>query len=659
MYNRASNEDELGEQNKPLRGRARCGHAPIDVNSGVNHSHIRYIKRNGVQSYLDLLESTSPSREVPCNTSSTSIESGCTWNSERHGTFDSAQLWRFYEPVSNSSMENKRLLNVREFAMELDSQFPAIGLEEESHNAKENDQSSLSSLDLHPQREPSLPNQFSPRTNENEVTTTVTVVLGEKMTRNITFNEPGPLAFEVLVRLEEILSPEDFTRCNLPTNVANIKLERKACPLQRIDEVKDGDLIYATAKLPEDIEEEASCVMRERDPKHVFKIKLKKRPLGITLTSASDCTAAYVTETSARLTYLPVNSKLLKVNGWHVEMWKIDDITDLIVNAGLPFTLTFCHPEGLYEDEFADPAPMVNTLEEKTAHEDYPKIPKFQKKSSKRRNSRTTKSVVRLGKTSSSDSSSQSHLFHDIEILFPSRKKPLPPIVHLGKNLSAKTIDCGGEELVTDACNGDDISRVAPHNAEEHMRLLNLLDDLKKANKEMKIANNKLQKDVNKILLENTVSHRKILKMKKTVNQVELEAIKQQEAHNTLLTMNEKLVDRKARLECKVRQLEEQLESVKTCDKVSVMGVTLPKEPPQDPDKLEEIIVSLHSITGKLRSLQIQSYRAQLTCAICCEKPRNSAIVPCGHCFCSTCARQIVHKCPNCRQAIERWQKIY
>jgi len=109
----------------------------------------------------------------------------------------------------------------------------------------------------------------------------------------------------------------------------------------------------------------APPVIRPRDPKHIFEVTLKKRPLGIVLTSEPDGQAAYVTSTDGKKSKavkgkkLPLNSKLLKVNGVHVENEQIISITDSIRQGAkdLPLVLTFCHPDGLDEDEHADPDP--------------------------------------------------------------------------------------------------------------------------------------------------------------------------------------------------------------------------------------------------------------------------------------------------------------
>lgn len=105
-----------------------------------------------------------------------------------------------------------------------------------------------------------------------------------------------------------------------------------------------------------------SYITGKRNPMNVFEISVKERPLGFTLTSHNVGTSAYVSKTHAKWrACLPVNCKLLKVNECDVEMLPIEKICDQIRNVDLPFTLTFCHPDGLYKDELPDAA----TVEER------------------------------------------------------------------------------------------------------------------------------------------------------------------------------------------------------------------------------------------------------------------------------------------------------
>lgn len=114
-------------------------------------------------------------------------------------------------------------------------------------------------------------------------------------------------------------------------------------------------------------------IKRKRDPKHVFEIKFKKRPLGVVLTSARNGKSAYVTQTApwknkaVKKKKLPHKSKLLKVNDLDVENDKIDKITQLILQdmRNPPLVLTFCHPKGLDPDEIPDPNPKEDFTRQK------------------------------------------------------------------------------------------------------------------------------------------------------------------------------------------------------------------------------------------------------------------------------------------------------
>jgi len=101
----------------------------------------------------------------------------------------------------------------------------------------------------------------------------------------------------------------------------------------------------------------------ERDPKHIFSIVFKTQPLGLTFTSCEDGSSAYVTKVNEKNnnmagegSKLSLNSKLLTVKGTDVERLEFQDIINLIM-VGLrtmPLELTFCHPDGLNQNEIPD-----------------------------------------------------------------------------------------------------------------------------------------------------------------------------------------------------------------------------------------------------------------------------------------------------------------
>jgi len=154
---------------------------------------------------------------------------------------------------TNEQTSHTGLPDASETTIQLENCFPSqmnSGGHFELMN--ETDNSIVCSQDVHPYSELSLPKQLSCQGNENEAKVAITVVLNHKVARNITFAHSTPLAFEIRQRLEELLSPEDFRKYNLPTSVANIRLERWERRLLSGDVIKDGDVIYATSELTND-----------------------------------------------------------------------------------------------------------------------------------------------------------------------------------------------------------------------------------------------------------------------------------------------------------------------------------------------------------------------------------------------------------------------
>jgi len=107
---------------------------------------------------------------------------------------------------------------------------------------------------------------------------------------------------------------------------------------------------------------------RVRDPKHVFDITFTTAPLGVKFTSSRSGKCIYVTDTDGEVNKavkddkLPKDAKLLRVNNIDVESQTINETVKLIrklINSQ-PVTMSFCHPDGLDEDECQDPDPQVH-----------------------------------------------------------------------------------------------------------------------------------------------------------------------------------------------------------------------------------------------------------------------------------------------------------
>jgi len=105
----------------------------------------------------------------------------------------------------------------------------------------------------------------------------------------------------------------------------------------------------------------------EREEKYIFDITFKQPHLGIVVNSGVDGYSAYVTDADTERNPmlkdvdLPKHSKVLKVNGDDVEMWTLQKMVDSIIKIkeNPPLTITFCHPDGLGENEVPDLNPLT------------------------------------------------------------------------------------------------------------------------------------------------------------------------------------------------------------------------------------------------------------------------------------------------------------
>ncbi|KAG4094450.1 hypothetical protein H8356DRAFT_1427894 [Neocallimastix lanati (nom. inval.)] len=59
-------------------------------------------------------------------------------------------------------------------------------------------------------------------------------------------------------------------------------------------------------------------------------------------------------------------------------------------------------------------------------------------------------------------------------------------------------------------------------------------------------------------------------------------------------------------------------------------------------------------------NLKQSSLKNDSSCSICMEEKKNIALIPCGHCFCSSCIKQLGKKnCPICRRLFIDTLHIY
>jgi len=104
-----------------------------------------------------------------------------------------------------------------------------------------------------------------------------------------------------------------------------------------------------------------------REEKHIFTLTFRQPELGLVVNSDDDSNCAYVTVVDEdknpmlKDVELPKHSKVLQVNGVDVEILTFPKIVDSIKEGKkhLPLTITFCHPDGLGENEVPDLNPLT------------------------------------------------------------------------------------------------------------------------------------------------------------------------------------------------------------------------------------------------------------------------------------------------------------
>ena len=81
-------------------------------------------------------------------------------------------------------------------------------------------------------------------------------------------------------------------------------------------------------------------------------------------------------------------------------------------------------------------------------------------------------------------------------------------------------------------------------------------------------------------------------------------------------------------------------------------------------EPLYKQLLELYQLHMALRdSIQLfrlgSSVHSEPTCGICLHESVGCAIVPCGHTFCTTCARRMSVECGICRSRIKDRMKLY
>lgn len=192
----------------------------------------------------------------------------------------------------------------------------------------------------------------------------------------------------------------------------------------------------------------------------------------------------------------------------------------------------------------------------------------------------------------------------------------------------------------------------------ELLRLKTKLHKLENENYDLKIENEELHKLFFRTLTQTERERKKLNEVDRDLKQKKIEMSILSARNKELSTESKRLLEEKCALDKKVKALQGQLnDREKKYSNIMGTGVTLPKEIPKDQERLDKTIDDLQTLITKLRKEQIENYKSRMTCTICYDRKWNTALIPCGHCLCSVCARRLTN-CPQCRKHIDRRQRM-
>ena len=76
-----------------------------------------------------------------------------------------------------------------------------------------------------------------------------------------------------------------------------------------------------------------------------------------------------------------------------------------------------------------------------------------------------------------------------------------------------------------------------------------------------------------------------------------------------------------------------------------------------DLENLHDLETNMIGSLQNVRKVISKKIEKEHECMICMDRPKNTVLVPCGHCLCSSCVLR-VERCPMCRAQIERTIKL-
>ena len=83
-----------------------------------------------------------------------------------------------------------------------------------------------------------------------------------------------------------------------------------------------------------------------------------------------------------------------------------------------------------------------------------------------------------------------------------------------------------------------------------------------------------------------------------------------------------------------------------------------------DAESLDRLEEETQAALLRIRARRDAVRAEEKVCAICMDRPKNTALVPCGHQLCSECQPQLQvsggrQRCHMCQQPVERHVRLY
>jgi len=134
----------------------------------------------------------------------------------------------------------------------------------------------------------------------------------------------------------------------------------------------------------------------------------------------------------------------------------------------------------------------------------------------------------------------------------------------------------------------------------------------------------------------------------------------------------EELREKLARAEAQKDTLTAELETLKKRENHSwdMLGANLPRIIPNKLPALQSVIETVRNMVSMLEAHResilmkmIADEHQKKVCSLCFDRLRDETLIPCGHTFCSVCAKRVYAQndqlCPYCRHSIQRTQKVF